>query len=397
MKQGPLQGIRIVDAGLLVQGPQAAALLCDMGADVIKVELPLFGDQARYIFVDDDDHRSAYYIACNRGKRSITIDLRYTEGADIFKRLISDVDVVISNFSHGTMESWGIGFDVLADINSRLIWASGNTFGPLGPDRFREGADLAGQCAGGLISTVGNDGEPPSPVGVTIADHIGSLNMACGVLAALHARAKTGKGQKVEVSLIGGQIWAQAAEYTHYLLTQKLPGRANRGHPLIRSPYGIFETKDGWLGLVGIPPKSLDAFLIAVNRPELLIDVRASELRTSKDALSWFKSMVAEIFCEYTSAELGTILESAGIRYAPIWDYSDVERDPGIWENGYLTEMEDSEGETHRVVGSPIRLSDTPLVPGATPPSLGEHNAEVFSALGLTTKEINTLQLQNII
>ena len=194
-----------------------------MGADVIKVELPVFGDQARYIFIDVDDHRSAYYVACNRGKRGITLDLRISEGAELFKHLATKCDVLISNFSLGTMSDWGLGYEQLSNLNSGLIWANPHTFGPLGPDRFKEGADFAGQCAGGLISTIGRDGEEPSPVGVTIADHIGSLNMVCGILAALHVREIIGKGQKVEVSLLGAQIGAQAAEYTHFLMSKQLP------------------------------------------------------------------------------------------------------------------------------------------------------------------------------
>ena len=209
---GPLQGIRVLDVGLLVQAPQAAALLSDMGADVIKVELPGFGDQARFIPLSLEDFRSAYFTACNRGKRSLTLDLRTPAGAAVFGRLAETADVVVSNFKPGTMESWGLGYEDLAEHNPRIVWAGGSTFGPAGPDAEREGADLAGQAAGGLVSTTGRDGDPPSPVGVTIADHIGSLNMVAGVLAALHARERTGRGQRVEVSLLGGQIWAQAAE-----------------------------------------------------------------------------------------------------------------------------------------------------------------------------------------
>ena len=203
-QSGPLKGVTVLDIGLLVQGPQAAAAMQDMGADVIKVELPGMGDHARWIFCATDDPRSAYFTAVNRGKRGMTIDLRKPEGVEVFLRLVDRADVLISNFKPGTLEEWGLGFDVLSARNPRLIWGSGSAFGTAGPDALREGADLAGQSAGGLISTVGEDGQPPSPVGVTIADHIASQNLTAGVLAALFAREQTGRGQKVEVSLLGG-------------------------------------------------------------------------------------------------------------------------------------------------------------------------------------------------
>ena len=190
--RGPLDGIRVLEAGLLIQGPQATAMLADMGADVVKIELPGSGDQGRYIHVGLGDDRSAVYTACNRGKRSISLDLRHPRGAEIFKSLARDADVFVSNFKPGTLETWGIGYDDLAGINPGIICAQGSTFGPVGPDATREGADLAGQAAGGLISTIGSDTDAPSPVGVFIADHIASLNLAAGILAALHARAATG-------------------------------------------------------------------------------------------------------------------------------------------------------------------------------------------------------------
>ena len=166
-----LHGIRVLDLGILVQGPQAAAMLADMGADVVKIERPGIGDHSRYIFVSDEDNRSAFFTACNRGKRSVAIDLTTDEGTVALQRLARQSDVVISNFSSGTMDRLGLGYDQLREVNPRLVWAAGNTFGSKGDDAHREGADLAAQCAGGLISTTGQDGAVPTPVGVTIADH----------------------------------------------------------------------------------------------------------------------------------------------------------------------------------------------------------------------------------
>src|SRR5438067_9207897 len=147
---GPLDGIRVIEAGLLVQGPQAAATLHDWGADVVKVELPGLGDQARWLPVQPGDGRSAYFTACNRGKRSVTVDLRVPQGREVFLRLTDTADVVITNFKPGTMDGWGLGYDVVSARNPRIVYAVGSTFGPVGAGAVREGADLSGQAAGGL-------------------------------------------------------------------------------------------------------------------------------------------------------------------------------------------------------------------------------------------------------
>ena len=191
---GALEGVKVVEAGLLVQGPQASATLGEWGADVIKVELPGFGDQARWLPVQRGDNRSAYFTACNRGKRSITVDLRRPEGREVFLRLAEWADVIITNFKPGTMDGWGLGYDDVPPRNAQVVYAAGSTFGPAGPDAGREGADLSAQAVGGLISTTGRAGGEPTPIGVTIADHIAALNLVGGILAALVARGAPGAG-----------------------------------------------------------------------------------------------------------------------------------------------------------------------------------------------------------
>lgn len=393
---GPLAGIRVIDAGLLVQGPQAAALLADMGAEVIKIEMPRVGDQSRYIVLNAQDLRSAYYEACNRGKRGLTLDLREPQGVEIFKKLIVNTDILISNFKTGTLDEWGLGYEELAEINPGLIWAAGNTFGPQGSDRLRKGADLAAQCAGGLVSTTGRDNDPPSPVGITIADHIGSLNMVCGILSALHNRASTGQGQKVEVSLLGGQIWAQAAEFTHYLMTGDVPGRSNYGHPLIRGAYRIYETKDAWIGLIGVPPGTYDEFLIALERPDILADERMTRMAEA-EVQTWLKEQIGIAFKTKTTDEWCKIFESTEVRYAPVLDYAGVVAQSNAWENGYFKTGDDDLGQTRSVVGSPIHLSDTPLEPGIRAPSLGEHTIEVLRELGMKDQDIRDLLEDGIV
>ena len=389
---GALEGIRVVDVGLLVQGPQAGQTLRDLGAEVIKVELPGLGDMARWIPISMEDLRTPYFEACNRGKKSITVDLRVAEGANIFRKLVDTADVLVANFKPGTLEAWGLSYEALSKSNPGLIYAMGSTFGPEGKGADREGADLAGQAAGGLISTTGSDGEPPTPVGATIADHIGSMNMAVGILAALFSRNVTGKGQRIDVSLLGGQIYAQASEYTAYLMTGEVPGRSNGGHPLLPMAYGVLETADGYIALVGVLPDKRQALYEAAGVPELIEDERFAPIIYTTEIRQELFRLLADGFKAKTTDEWATILDRIEVRYAPVNDYEQAASDPLVTTNKYIVELEDFNGETRRVVGSPIKMSDTPTSPSASAPELGQHTEEILLELGYSWEQIGEMR-----
>ena len=394
---GALDGIRVVEAGLLVQGPQAALTMLEWGADVIKVELPGFGDQARWLPISREDRRSAFFSAYNRGKRSLTVDLRVPQGREVFLRLVEHADVVITNFKPGTMEGWGLGYDDLAARNPRIVYAVGSSFGQRGPDAAREGADLSAQAAGGLISTTGGNGSDPSPVGATVADHISGQNLLAGVLAALYAREQTGRGQMVETSLLGGQIWAQAGEYTRYLMSGQPSGPSGRSHPMIPGIYGVFPTADGWIAVVGTAGPARDLFYRTIGRPDL-ID-RFNQLLYFEDDKAELWPILDQVFATKPTAEWCDMLGAAGLRFAPVRDHAEVAADPGVEANGYISAIgsPDAGASATPVVRAPVRFSDPPAAVDAHVPELGEHTEQVLLEIGYSWDDIGTLSADGAI
>ena len=396
-RQGPLDGVRVLEAGLLVQGPQASLTMQEWGAKVIKIELPGFGDQGRWLPIDRGDRRSAFFTAYNRGKRSMTIDLRVPRGRAVFLRLVKDADVVITNFKPGTMEGWGLGYAEAASSNERIIYAMGSSFGSEGPDAAREGADLSAQAAGGLISTTGGNGADPSAIGATIADHISGQNLLSGVLAALYAREHTGRGQLVQTSLLGGQLWAQAGEYTRYLLSGQISGPSGRSHPMIPGIYGVFPTADGWIAIVGTAGPARDLFYQTIGRPDLI--ERFPTLLYFEDDKAALWPILDEVFATRPTAEWCELLGAAGLRFAPVRDHAEVAADAGVRANGYIATLEDPDapGTSTEVVRAPVRFSDP--TPPARPrvPELGEHTEEVLLEAGYSWEEIASLSADGAI
>jgi crotonobetainyl-CoA:carnitine CoA-transferase CaiB-like acyl-CoA transferase len=382
---GALDGVKVIEAGLLVQGPQAAATLGEWGAEVVKVELPGFGDQSRWLPVQPGDPRSAYFIGCNRGKRSVTADLRTPDGREVFLRLAEWADVVITNFAPGTMDGWGLAYADVAARNPRVVYAAGSTYGTKGTDAEREGADLSAQAAGGLISSTGRDGHEMTPVGITIADHISGQNLVGGILAALYARERTGRGQCVTTSLLGGQIWAQASEYTGTLLRGASIGRSNRGHPLIPGLYAIFRTADGWIAVVGIVGPLRPAFFEVVGRPELA-ERFPQPLYWEAEKAELFP-LLDEAFGAATTAEWCDRLRAAGLRHAPVQDHEQVLADPNVRANGYVVDVDGTD-----VIATPVAFSDTPSKTSAVAPELGQHTEEVLLEVGYSWEDIARLQ-----
>ena len=389
---GALDGIRGLDLSTLVQGPQAAAMLHDLGAEVLKIELPDVGDMGRHVGVIEELGTSVFWEACNRGKRSVTLDLRTDAGREAFLKLVESSDVVLSNFQPGTLDGWGLGYEDLAAVNPRIIWAAGSFLGPTGPDALREGADIVGEAAGGVIAGIGNDGEPVTTVASLLADHCGSQNLQTGIIAALYARERTGRGQRVDVSLLGGQIWMQAPEYTHYFLTGELAGRSNGGHPLVHALYGVFPTSDGALAMAGCPEHLWEGMCRAIERPEWVEHPTYNSYFVTKDIAREMRKDFIEIFSQRTTDEWIERLSAEEQRFSPVRSHDQVAADPQSFANGYIVEIDHPQFGTVNLVGCPIQMSDTPTRYGVEAPQLGQDTEMVLVEAGYDWDELESLR-----
>ncbi len=389
---GALEGVKVLDLSTLVQGPQAAALLHDLGADVIKVELPEIGDLGRHIGMLESIGISPVYIACNRGKRSLTLDLRVAEGKAVLEKLCESADVVLSNFQPGTLEEWGLGYEQLKAINPRIIWAAGSFLGHLGEEATREGADMVGQAYGGMMANNGSDGGSITPAGGLVADHCGSLNLTAGILAALYARERTGEGQQINVSLVGGQIWAQASEFTHYFHSGETAGRANGGHPLVHALYGVFATKDGHLAFAGCPEHLWPKLVEAVEHPELLDNPRFGTYVSTPEIKKELFEAFEPIMKERTTAEWNERLSQYEQRFAPVRTHDEVAADPQVLVNNYIVEVEHAELGKVKMIGSPINMTGTPTRWGTEWAELGQHTEEILLEHGYDWEQISALR-----
>jgi len=388
---GPLDGIRVLDFSIVVQGPQCAVMLADLGADVVKIERRDYGDLARLIPVSEKDPRSAYFFACNRGKRSLALDITQPAGLEVALSLVATADVVISSFVPGVMERLGLGYEACSQRNPRLIYATASALGSVGPDAYRKGVDIVGQAVGGLMRTTGQDGEFPTPVGAVIADSAGGLTLAVGILAALLSRARTGHGQQVDASLLGAQIWLQASELSFFLVGGRNGERANRGHAFLPAVYRVFETMDGHLVIAGVTEREREGFLRALGHPELADESFMPPGGTATNLADKFRRL-EPIFRERSTAEWCERLAAENQRFAPVNDYASVATYEQAFANGYLRRIDHPEWGPMSQVGNPVSLSDSPAEPGLRAPELGEHTEEILLEAGYDWNKIESLR-----
>jgi succinate---hydroxymethylglutarate CoA-transferase len=406
---GPLAGVRVLDFTERMQGPYGTQILADFGAEVIKVERRVsltvdgrpderYGPNGRYgQDPADTSFYAAGFLAANRNKKSVTIDLKNDEGKAVVARLVEICDVVYENFRPGVMARLGFGYDDCAKINPSVIYASAYGYGSDGPYERRPGQDVLAQAIGGFgAMNIAADGRP-MPVGMSITDLLGGMNGAIAVLAALRHRERTGEGQRVEVNLLASAVAAQSEQAVHFLNTDV--GEPDRGtvmhaHPYIPAPYGFYATKDGYLALSS--GRQIPELSRILGVPDLLADPRFATPAARNEHRQDFEQLLEEALQHKTTAEWMELMEPEGLFAAPVKSFAEAFTDEQVAQQGMIATIESPVGEL-KLPAPPYRLSRTPAAVRTAPPRHGEHTDEVLESVGFSRDEIDRLRQKEAI
>ncbi|HEU5422369.1 MAG TPA: CoA transferase [Nitrolancea sp.] len=393
--EAALAGITVIDFSRHLAGPFAAMTLGDLGADVLKIEAPGRGDDTRG-YLPFWNGVSCYYLSANRNKRSLTLNLQAPEGQAIVRRLAAEADVLIENFRPGTMERWGLGEADLRALNPRLIYCAISAVGSEGPDRERAGVDLLMQAYAGLMSITGYPDQPPVRVGTSAVDLTAGANAVQGILAALYVRERTGKGQRVESSLLEGQVSWLTYHAVSYFGTGQVPGRLGSAHASL-APYGAYPTSDGFLVLALASDALWRRFCKAVGRPELAEDARFARNEARMANRPALEESVSEILAARRAAEWSTLFDAEGIPASTVNSLDTVLNLPQVLHREMVVPLPRDDIPDLKLPGVAVKLSETPGTLRRPPPKLGEHNDEVLAGLGYQPEEIARLHREGVI
>lgn len=398
MNKGALEGVMVLDMTRVLSGPYCGMILGDMGANVIKIEVPKTGDDSR-AFPPFVGNESAYFMNLNRNKRGVTLNLKKQEAKQIFLEMVKKADVLIENFRPGTMEKLGIGWEFLKEVNPSLIYGCISGFGHYGPYYSRAGYDIVGQAMSGVMSVTGwADGEP-TRTGAPIADMSAGLSLATGILAALHYKEKTGKGQKVDIALVDSLVTMMTIINQIYLVGGRLPQRIGNRYEST-APYDSFPTKDGQSIVIGCANDKFWSILCKlmgredlVNHPEMVTNKKRVENHAK------IKPIVVEWTLQHNSKDLVQLLLDHEVPAAPIYDVAQVAADEHIAgaREMFVKANYPQAGEL-TITNSHFKMSETQPGFHFPSPNLGEHNLEVFrELLGYDEEELKKLTAENII
>jgi formyl-CoA transferase len=392
---GALAGVRVLDVTRVLAGPLCGAILADLGAEVIKIEQPGNGDDARQYnpFVNGE---SSYFMNLNRSKKGVTLDLK--KGKDVFLRLVREADVVIENFKPGTMAKLGLDYENLKAINPRIIYAAISGFGQTGPYSELPGYDLIGQAMSGLMSVTGAADGEPLRAGGPICDVMGGMSGALGVLAALNHRNATGRGQMIDISLTDAVVASMTTINQHFLVDGRIPQRRGNSYESA-APADSFRAADGWFVITVGNDKLWRALVDLTELPELLA---IPEFATNFDRVRNAGPLKASIERWSSTRRVADVVASMiarGIPAAPIFDVGQVCTDPHIaGARGMFVEVDHPKAGRMKITNSALRLSETDARVRSPAPMLGEHNLDVYGdILGCSADEVLALQADKII
>lgn len=393
---GPLSGIKVLDLTRVLAGPYATMILSDLGAEVIKIEQPEIGDESRN-FGPFKNGFSLYFMSVNRGKRSITLDLKTDRGKDIFKQLVKQSDILVENFRPGTMKKLGLDYETLAAEHPALIYAACSGFGQTGPFAEKGAYDMIIQGMGGIISITGEPDGPPVRVGTSISDITAALFTTIGILSALHNRNSTGKGQLVDVAMLDSLVAVLENAIVRYFATDEIPQPLGSRHPAI-TPFEAFESADGHI-IIAIGNDTLWAkFCEHVDQKNLISDPR---FRTNVERTANHSELfpiLSEIMRQRTTDEWIDALENIGVPCGPINTIDKVVNHPQVQARNMITQVIHQMTGAVEVPGLPIKLSDTPGDVDIPAPNLGEHTVEILTdVLKMSTDEVKQLKQERII
>ena len=394
--QSALSGMVVLDLTQIMAGPFCTMVLADMGANVIKVEKPNGGDDNRRMgppFIKD---WSAGFLALNRNKRSLAVDLRSEMGKATFRRLVQDADAVVENFRPGVMERLGLGYESLISIKPSLVYCSVSGFGNTGPDAAKGGFDLVAQGVSGLMSITGHPGMPPAKVGVPITDISAGLLSANGVLCAYIHALKTGQGQQVDTSLMEAGIAYTVWESSVYFADGDVPGPLGSAHR-VSAPYQALRTSDGYLNIGAATQPTWEQLCRAIGAEGLIDDPRFKLPGDRKSRQDELAALLEETFVTDTTANWLAMLEEAGVVAGPIYNMDQVYKDPQVLARNMLVDINDPDWGTIHNIGVPVKFSATPGRIRTRAPMLGEHSVEVLMEHGFSEAEVGALLADRVV
>ncbi len=392
MEYKALEGIVVLDFTKVLAGPYCGSILADFGADVIKIELPGKGDDAR-TYGPIVNGESLYYANLNRGKRGITLNLKTEQGKEVFKKLVRKADILIENNRPGVMERLGLGYEELSRINPRLIYGKISGFGSTGPYADRPGYDIISQAMGGLMSVTGEKGGSPTRSGNAMGDVLGGMNLTIGILMALEARNRSGRGQVVDIALVDSVIASLEQAWQRYFTSGKIPVRHGNSYDAI-APYDSYRAKDGYL-VIGCGNQKLFEVLCLriLNRPELITDERFATMPLRVENQMALKKVIEEWMQDMTVDEAVKQVLDVGIPAGPIMSLDMISNDAHFTEARQMFEEIDYPGVgTIKLNNSPIKLSESKAKIRGLSPRLGEHNKEILMNLGYSDQQIEEMK-----